>query len=130
MLAVALLADAAGSIFNLYAEFWWFDEALHFFSSFAITLVLALYAYGALLTGRRRHEVLLVLTIAGLGVALGVLWEMVEWGFDLVEPGNVIRDKADTMTDLVLDAAGGLLAGILSLIMLRKGRRPKLTPPL
>lgn len=130
LLAVALLADAASSIFNLYAKFWWFDETLHFSSSFAITLVLALYAYGALLTGRRRHEVLLVLTITGLGVALGVLWEMIEWVFDLVEPGDVIRNKTDTMTDLVLDAAGGLSAGILSVRMLRKGRRPKLTLPL
>jgi hypothetical protein len=91
LLAVALLADAASSIFELYVKFWWFDEALHFFSSFAITSVLALYAYGALSTGRRRHEVLLVLTITGLGVALGVLWEMIEWVFELVKPCDLIR---------------------------------------
>ncbi len=128
LLAAALLASAASSTFDLYAKFWWFDESLHCFSSFAITLVLALYAYGALLTGRRRHEALLVLTLAGLGVALGVLWEMIEWAFDLIEPGDVILDKRDTMIDLIMDAIGGLAAGIGGLIMLRRERPPRLTP--
>ncbi len=128
LLIVALLAGLAASIFNLYAMFWWFDEALHFFLPFAVTLVLGLYAYGALLTGRRRHEVLLVLTIAGLGLALGTLWELVEWIYDSVfTPSNFILGKWDTMIDLSLNLAGGVLAGIVSLIMLRRGRPPKLT---
>lgn len=76
---MALLASAASSAFELYEKYWWYDEALHGYFTFALTLVLALYAYGALLTGRRRHEVLLVLTLAGLGLAPGALWEMAEW---------------------------------------------------
>jgi hypothetical protein len=84
LLILAGLAAIAGlkSIFNLYDRFWWYDEAVHFFFFFSITLVLSLYAYGALLTGRRRHEILLVLTIAGLGLALGTIWEMGEWAYD------------------------------------------------
>jgi hypothetical protein len=54
LLTVALLASAASSLFDLCKEFWWFDEALRGHFTFAATLVLALYAYGALLTGRRR----------------------------------------------------------------------------
>ncbi len=126
LLVVGLLASAAGSIFNLYAMFWWFDEALHFFLPFAVTLVVGLYAYGALLTGRR-HEVLLALTIAGLGLALGTLWELVEWIYDAFAAGNTIKDKTDTMIDLSLNLAGGVVAGIVSLIMLRRGRPPRLT---
>ncbi len=127
LLVVGLLASAASSIFNLYAVFWWLDEALHFFLPFALTLVAGLYAYGALLTGRRRHEVLLVLTIAGLGLALGTLWELVEWIYDAFAAGNTIQDKTDTMIDLTANLAGGVAAGILSLIMLRRGRPPRLT---
>lgn len=67
LLAVALLASAASSLFGLHEKYWWYDEALHSYFTFALTLVLALYAYGALLTGRRRHEVLLVLTLAASG---------------------------------------------------------------
>ncbi len=116
LLTVALLASAASSLFDLYKEFWWFDEALHGYFTFAATL--ALYAYGALLTGRRRHELLLILTIAGLGLALGTLWEMVEWAYDQAVPSNAILEKSDTMTDLVLDLIGGLAGGFVSLRML------------
>lgn len=118
--AMAVLASAASSIFNLYAKFWWFDEALHGYFSFAAALVLALYAYGTLLTGRRRHEVLLVLTVAGLGLALGTLWEMVEWVYDLATPSNTILNKTDTMIDLTLDLIGGVIGGFTGLRMLRK----------
>jgi TctA family transporter len=83
LLVVALLGNAAGVFFELYAEIWWYDKALHCFFSFAVTLVLALYAYGVVLTGRHHHKVLLVLTIAGLGLALGTLWEFVEWAYGL-----------------------------------------------
>lgn len=127
LLVVRLLASAASSAFNLYAVFWWFDEALHFFSPFTVTLVLALYAYGALLTGRRRHEVLLVLTIAGLGLALGTLWELVEGLYDAFVVGDTIKGKTDTMIDLTATLAGGIAAGIVSLVMLRRGRPPRLT---
>lgn len=120
LLGAALLASGASSAFDLYQKFSWFDEALHGYFSFALTLVLALYAYGALLTGRRRHEVLLVLTLAGLGLAFGTLWEMVEWVYDLLVPGNAIFGKQDTMVDLTLDAVGGVAAGILSLSMLKE----------
>ena len=128
LLIVALLAGLAASIFNLHTKIWWFDEALHFFTPLSITLVLALYAYGTLLTGRRRHEVLLVLTIAVLGLGLGTLFELVEWIYDSVfTPGNFILGKWDTMIDLSLNLAGGVIAGIVGLIMLRRGRPPKLT---
>ena len=60
LFVVALLGNGAGVVFGLYAEIWWYDKALHCFFSFAVTLVLALYAYGVVLTGRHRYKVLLV----------------------------------------------------------------------
>lgn len=120
LLGAALLASAASSVFGLYERFWWFDEALHGYFSFALTLVLALHAYGALLTGRRRHEALLVLTLAGLGLAFGALWEMFEWAYDQIVAADAILGKRDTMVDLTLDAAGGVVAGCLGVRMLRQ----------
>ena len=127
MLILAGLAAIAGlkPIFNLYDKFWWYDEAVHFFFFFSITLVMSLYAYGALLTGRRRHEILLVLTIAGLGLALGTIWEMIEWAYDLGTPVNSIQGKWDTMTDLSIDFGGSALSGILSVVMMNKSRPPR-----
>jgi hypothetical protein len=125
LLAVALLASLASSVFNLYEEFWWLDEALHGFLTFSLTLVLALYAYGKVLAGRQHHQILLVLAIAGLGLACGALWEIAEWGYDqtvsseaIYGTTNPIRDMFDTMTDLIMNLAGSLLVGIASLRML------------
>jgi hypothetical protein len=125
LLAVALLASLASSVFNLYEMFWWLDEALHSYFTFSLTLVLALYTYGKMLTGRYQHRVLLVLSIAGLGLACGSLWEIAEWGYDqtvsseaIYGTTNPITDLSDTVTDMIMNLAGSLAAGITSLRML------------
>jgi hypothetical protein len=123
LLILALLMSAASSLFEWYEVFGWYDEVLHAYFSFALSLVLAMYAYDILLTGRRRHEVLLVLAVASLGLAAGVVWELWEWLHDLYTANNSILVKTDTMVDLTLDLAGGLVAGIVSLPMLRHRKK-------
>ena len=125
LLALALLASLTSSVFNLYEKFWWLDEALHTYFTFSLTLVLALYGYGKVLTGRHQHRILLVLTIAGLGLACGSLWEIAEWGYDqtvsseaIYGTTNPITDMSDSMTDLIMNLAGSSAAGITSLRML------------
>jgi VanZ family protein len=125
LLALALLASLASSVFELYEKFWWLDEALHSYFTFSLTLVLALYAYGKVLTDRYQHRILLVLSIAELGLACGTLWEIVEWGYDqtvsseaIYGTTNPITDMSDSMTDLIMNLAGSLAAGITSLRML------------
>jgi hypothetical protein len=124
LLAVALLASLASSVFNLYEMFWWLDEALHSYFTFSLTLVLALYAYGKVLTGHHQHRILLVLSIAGLGLACGSVWEIAEWGYDqtvsseaIYGTTNPITDLSDTVTDMIMNLAGSLAAGIISLRM-------------
>jgi len=118
-LAVALVASAVGSAFNLYDNFWWFDKVLHGYAIFAYTLVLALFAYGVVLTGAREHRLLLILTIGCLGLGLGALWEIAEWGYDHIVRPNAILAKFDTITDLIMDAVGAVAAGYICLRMLK-----------
>ena len=125
LLALALLTSLASSVFELYEMFWWLDEALHTYFTFSLTLVLALYAYGKVLTGRHEHRILLVLSIAGLGLACGTVWEIAEWGYDqtvsseaIYGTTNPITDLSDSVTDMIMNLAGSLAAGITSLRML------------
>src|SRR5829696_8183840 len=104
LLAVALLASLASSVFELYEKFWWLDEALHSYFTFSLTLVLS---------------------IAGLGLACGTVWEIAEWGYDQTVSSEAIygttlpiTDMSDSMTDLIMNLAGSLAAGITSLRML------------
>lgn len=113
-LLIALTVNIAGYVWDLYERFSWFDEVIHTYTAFAITLPLALLLYGVVLSGAETRPILFVLTAASLGLAIGTLWEIVEWGYDQVVPGNVILGKTDTMIDLILDFIGALAAGIVS----------------
>lgn len=125
LFAVAVLANAAGWILNLYNKIWWYDEALHLGTTFAFTLVLALFAYGAVLSGARTHSLLLILAIACIGVALGALWELAEWAYDQIVRPNVIKGRTDTMVDLIMDTVGALAAGYVASRMLSNSHPDK-----
>ena len=118
-LTVAILVNAAGYILDLYNRFWWFDDAVHAYTSFTLSLLLALLLYGRVLDGARTHSVLFVLAVAVLGGGIGALWEIAEWGYDQWVPENAILGKTDTIIDLILDTIGSLVAGLLSLWMIR-----------
>ena len=75
---IAILVNVAGYALNLYDRFGWFDEVIHTYTSFTLTLLLALLLYGDVLSGVRRSPLLLVLTVASLGIAIGALWEIAE----------------------------------------------------
>ena len=119
--AFGAMAAVASVVFGLYSRFPWFDEALHAYNFFALTLLVAVYAYGVVLTGGRRHGFLLVLIIAAIGLALGAAWEIAEFGYDhFIAKPNVILPKIDTIIDMILDTAGALVAGLVCLKMLRR----------
>ena len=82
-ISLALLVNIAGYLWNLYERFLWFDEVLHAFTTFALTLPLALLLFGIVLTGSQSRPILFVLTVASLGIAIGTLWEIAEWSYDL-----------------------------------------------
>ena len=120
-LVLAALLNGAGYAWDLYDAWALFDKVTHGYTLFALTLPLAFLTYGRSLTGLRLYRVQLVLVIASFGIAVGALWEVAEWAYDLVVPGDVIKGKADTIMDLIADTGGALLAAVLGTWML--GRR-------
>ncbi len=132
-LLVALgAANIAGYVFDLYQRFWWFDRVLYACTILALTLWLALFVCGRALDGARGHRLVLLFLIASVGVALGALWEVAEWGFDQIAAGDVIKGKHDTIIDIVMDTAGSVLAGVLALRLSRPvaASKPSSIPPL
>ncbi len=121
LLAIAIVANIAGYIFNWYQQFVWFDEVIHAYTIFALTLVIALYAYGAVLTGLEEHTFGLILMITAIGLAIGGLWEVAEWLYDLwFTQQNTIKAVPDRLIDILMDGLGGLVAGWLTVSMVRK----------
>ncbi len=121
LLGIAVVANIAGYLFNLYSTFVWFDEVIHAYTIFAMTLPLALYAYGKALTGAHRHSFMLILLITSMGLAIGGLWEVAEWIYDwLFTKNNTIKSVPDRLIDLVVDTIGGLVSGWVALSMIKK----------
>jgi hypothetical protein len=112
---IAALINAGGWAWDLYNKPGPYDEIAHFFTIFAITLAFGFLLYRELMESFYERRWLFVLTIASLGIALGTLWEIIEWLADFVVAKQIVSGLFDTETDLILDGAGALLAALLNL---------------
>ncbi|HEU5104058.1 MAG TPA: hypothetical protein VFU22_33810 [Roseiflexaceae bacterium] len=112
---VAALINAGGWAWDLYNKPGPYDEISHFFTIFALTLAFGFLLYRELMESFYDHRLMFVLTIASLGIAIGALWEVTEWLADFVIPKQIVSGLFDTITDLILDSAGAILAALLNL---------------
>jgi hypothetical protein len=115
LFVVAALINAGGWAWDLYNKPGPYDEIAHFYTIFAITLAVGFLLYDELMESFYSHRVLFVITIASLGIALGALWEVTEWLADFVTPKQIVSGLFDTITDIMLDSAGAIVAALLNL---------------
>ena len=123
LFVIAALLNAGGWAFRWYNTIGPYDEVAHGFTTFAITLALGYLVYGRMLAGFHSQRLLFALTIASFGIAIGALWELVEWGADFVVASEVVENINDIMDDLIMDTIGAVLAGWMSLWGLRDHTR-------
>ena len=112
---VTALINAGGWAWDLYNKPGPYDEIAHFFTIFSITLSLGYMFYDELMASFFDHHVRFVLTIASLGIAIGALWEVIEWLADFVIAKQIVSGLEDTITDIMLDSAGAVVAALLNL---------------
>lgn len=126
--AAVLLAFAMhvmGHAFGWYAAYDWYDTALHF----SVPLVTALVLYGlSQATGwiwdwRKVTAVEVGIYLFSMAVALGTLWECLEFGMDQIFGTQEQDDLYDTMLDLLMDVAGALIGAIAAGLATHYGRR-------
>lgn len=85
-----------------------FDEIAHSYTSFAVTLTLAVIAYRRADRHFSQHRGDLFIVALAFGLALGALWEVFEW---VVLPGDF---KDSPVSDLVYDGIGSMFAAAIS----------------
>jgi hypothetical protein len=112
---LAALVNAGGWTWNLYNQPGPYDEIAHFYTIFAITLATGYMLYSELMENFYNHRVLFVLTIASLGIAIGALWEVTEWLADFATPREIVSGLTDTITDIILDSGGAVVAALVNL---------------
>lgn len=118
-----------GSAGDFYYRFWWWDILLHMGSGFLFGVVGWIVMFLLLETDRLPRAIgPALLSVFGIcfAVTLGVVWEIVEYGVDLLWPHiNMMSHEtgvADTMHDLIVDTIGALLVGVIGYAYTRRGR--------
>jgi len=106
---------ALGEVHQFYHKFWWWDLMLHSSSALVMGLIGFLFIYVFYMTQRiRMAPIYVAIASFGLAVTVGTLWEifefLIDWffGFNMQKSGLI-----DTMTDLMVNLAGGVLAALI-----------------
>ena len=119
-LMLALALQALGEALHLYDSITWFDNVVHFSVPFfgAPTLYIVLARLDVVPDPKSEthlhHYVGIGIVAFALGVAVGALWEIVEWSSDNTLGSSLQLDNDDTVGDLIADSLGSLCgAGLL-----------------
>lgn len=111
----AALINAAGCTWNLYNQPGPYDEIAHFYTMFSISLAAGYLLYNELMSSFYHKRLLFLITITSLGITIGALWEVAEWTADFFTEFQIVSGLFDTMTDIIIDSIGSLLAALLCL---------------
>jgi hypothetical protein len=131
-LLVIIVADMTlGRLLGVYELLPWYDKLLHLGSSFLIAMVAFLAVYVLHVIGHTRRQPWIDATaILLVTLGLGALWEIGEYVVDrtlhrATQGAPQMAQLEDTMFDLMLDGAGGVLAAALGPLFMRYSRRSK-----
>ncbi|MBW3654218.1 MAG: hypothetical protein KY433_11710 [Actinobacteria bacterium] len=115
LFALAALLGALGYVFELFDAGVPYDEPIHAFTTFSVSLAFFFLFYQGAVP--RQRAIALTTSVFTLGVTVGALWEIFEWYF--VDKFTM----ADTIGDLIADSLGALAAASVALFIRRRGER-------
>lgn len=116
LFAFAGAANVFGYAFNLWKTPVWFDEAVHAYTSFAVSAAIGWLMFSRTGFNASGRSAAFSIAVAGIGLVLGVLWEVFEWAIGIIGP------TGDTALDLVMDTLGAIAAGIFCVAAASRGR--------
>ncbi len=120
-----------GEVKEYYIRFWWYDSVLHAFSGVALGFAGFLILYTLYKTGKFKAGLgLIALFSFCFAVAMGTLWEILEFGIDTFFDANMQRSRnlmgdtrmglIDTMWDIILNTIGASIASFSGYLYLKK----------
>ncbi len=126
-----------GGVQDFYYRFWWFDSLLHAIAGLGLGFIGFLIPYSLWKTGKLKASPFLVVFFGFcFASALGVIWEIFEFGMDEMFGLNMQKARnlelvygyfetrlgvIDTMSDLILNTLGALVASVAGYFYLKRG---------
>lgn len=112
-----------GEVRDFYERIWWWDLALHGLSAMLMGFIGFLAVYVFHMTHRLKVKPLHVAAFTfGFAVTIGTLWEIFEFLMDWYVGTNMQKSGlVDTMTDLIINAFGALVAATTGFLYVKNG---------
>jgi hypothetical protein len=109
MFATIFLGESGG----FYDRFWWWDLVWHLLAGVAFGLI----AYVILILTYRKQNVIVAPIFTSIfaisfSMCASALWELLEFGIDLVFKTNMQPSAEDTMSDLLIGFIGAIVSAL------------------
>ena len=129
MIAVALFVHIAGGVFNAYHTIPYYDDIAHFVSSALVALLafVVIYILDEYWEGLHMDKYAMAFVVVIFAMAMGVLWEFLEWSTDLMLGTQEQWGLMDTMTDLLIDTIGGMIMAVGGVHLIKRGKVQDIT---
>jgi len=125
VITVSVFFHVVGGYTDWYANVPYYDHFTHFISSATVSLIGVTFLYIL-----NFHTKIVSLPPLGFGIftvlfsmSMGVIWEFMEWGFDLAFDTGLQLGLQDTMWDFVFDTVAGVLVAVVATVKLNRGKR-------
>jgi hypothetical protein len=122
-ITISIFLHVIGGYLHFYYLIVFYDHITHFLSSATISLLGVTLLY--ILT---YHFKIIKLPAIGFGIltvfftiSMGVFWEFMEWGTDMMMGTSLQLGLQDTMMDLMFDTLAGMIVGATATLRLRTG---------
>jgi hypothetical protein len=123
-----------GEGLEFYSRYWLWDNLLHLFGSGVSAILAFVIVYSMHYTRKVRLTLPLIwFFTATFAMALGGMWEIMEFGVDTIFDKNAQKGLDDTMVDMIYDLLGGIAAAGLGVVYVKYSnpeRRKRLAKPL
>jgi hypothetical protein len=110
-----------GEIYSFYYRFWWWDIFIHISSAVAFGFIgfMILFILDRS-TKIKAPPLILALFSLSFALAIGATWEIFEFSSDTLFDLNMQKSGLiDTMSDLIVDLIGGLIASVIGYFYLK-----------
>lgn len=117
-----------GLVWGLYDGTWWWDELTHTVSSSLVGAIaaLALYLFDLHSLNIKVPRWAYPLMIMIFSIFIGVVWEIAEFGGDLIANTRMQYSLMDTVSDCYVNMLGGAIASLLWVVWLWRDPRGEL----
>ena len=122
-ITVSIFFHVIGGYVDWYENIPYYDHFTHFLTSTTISLigVTSLYILVFVLRITKLPPLFFGIFTVLFTISMGVIWEFLEWGFDLAFGTTLQRGLNDTMLDLLFDTTAGIIIGAVATVRLKTG---------